>query len=63
MFKNFQLRSGIYLMDHMVHVSGFFEVEPWRGVDIDGAEKGQGVAGLTGPQPQPPPAAGSHKRS
>ncbi|MBT7790399.1 MAG: hypothetical protein HN757_16125 [Calditrichaeota bacterium] len=37
MFKNFQIRSGIYLMEKAVHISGYFEVEPWNSVDENGA--------------------------
>jgi len=39
MYKNFQLRSGIYLLEKVVHISGYFEVEPWRSIDENGAEK------------------------
>jgi len=40
MFKNFQFRGGIYLMEKAVHLSGYFELEPWRGTDEDGMLKG-----------------------
>ncbi len=39
MYKNFQLRSGVYLLEKAVHISGYFEVEPWRSIDESGAEK------------------------
>ncbi len=39
MYKNIQLRTGIYLLEKTVHVSGFFEAEPWQSVDETGAEK------------------------
>jgi hypothetical protein len=40
MYKNFQFRTGTYLMDKAVHVSAMVEVEPWKGVDEDGAATG-----------------------
>ena len=39
MYKNFQFRTGIYLLEKAVHISGYFEVEPWRSIDESGAEK------------------------
>ncbi|MCF7811226.1 hypothetical protein K9N50_09605 [bacterium] len=39
MYKNIQIRAGIYLLEKTVHVSGYFEAEPWRSVDETGSEK------------------------
>jgi len=39
MFKNFQVRTGIYLLDKAVHLSGYFEVEPYSSVDENGADE------------------------
>jgi len=39
-FKNFQLRTGIFLLDEALHISGYLELEPWKGVDSGGKAKG-----------------------
>jgi len=40
MFKNIQLRGGVYLMDRAVHLTGYFELEPWRGINAESNTKG-----------------------
>jgi len=37
MYKNFQLRAGTKMVDNRLHLSGYVEIEPWDGPDLDGA--------------------------
>lgn len=39
MYKNYQFRTGVYLLEKAVHISGYFEIEPWRSIDETGSEK------------------------
>lgn len=39
MYKNFQLRSGVFLVDKTVHISGYLGLEPWMSVDEKGSSK------------------------
>lgn len=40
MYKNYQVRVGFYLLDEKaLHISAMAEVEPFRGVEIDGVAK------------------------
>ncbi|MFH1761739.1 MAG: hypothetical protein ABIA63_11630 [bacterium] len=32
-FKNIQMRTGYYLLDKALHISGYFELEPYKGYD------------------------------
>lgn len=40
MFKNFQVRGGAYLLEKALHISAYFELEPYRGIDINGKNAG-----------------------
>lgn len=37
-FKNLQVRAGRYLLGGKLHLSGYFELEPWSSVRADGSE-------------------------
>lgn len=38
-YKNIQVRGGVYLADKKIHISIYAEIEPWKGVDLSGNEK------------------------
>lgn len=38
-YKNFQVRAGWYFLDKALHLSGYMEIEPWKGLDETGNAK------------------------